>query len=221
MNRNFKILGLTAVSLLALCAVAVAGVSASAFKFKSENGLITNLTGIQHGTNVDEWTTDSGTIKCTEAKYEGEQFGAESTEVEIEPVYTGCKIFSFLEVTIHMNGCAYRLKTVTKENGNFEGSVDIVCPPGTQIEMTLPNCVITVPPQPGLQKITYTNLGTGTTRERTLDISLTGITYEEDIVAEFSSCTGNGQHTSNGTLRGALLLTGENTSHNHIGIWVE
>ena len=217
MTRNLKVFGLTLVAALALSAFVASAASATAFSFKSNTDNPT-LTGKQHGTNVDVFTTDSGTVRCSEATYVGSQAGTSASSVEVAPTYSGCKLLFFINVTIDPNGCKYRFNTVTKEGANFEGNTDIVCPAGKAIEVTAPGCTITYPAQNGLTKVTFTNLGTGHTQEVTVDVGITtGIQYEE----HGGTCENETGLTNNGSLTGPSLFTAENATKEHIGIWVE
>jgi hypothetical protein len=219
MSRNIKVLGLALVAMLAMSAVVASAASATAFSFKAEK-VPTQLTGKQHNGN-DIFTTDAGKVECTEATYAGEQKVTPTNEVLVTPTYSGCTAFGFANTPIDVNGCQYRFTTVTKESGNFEGSADIVCPAGKVIEVTAFGCTVTIGSQTGLKKVTYTNVGAGTTREVTVDVNLTGIVYVEDP-GFFNTCANNKVTTSNGTYVGAGLVTGENpTTKAHQGIFVE
>lgn len=218
MSRNIKALGIALVAAFAMSAVVASGASAQAFKFKSE-GTPTKLTGTQHAGN-DVFVTDAGSVSCSEANYSGEQVGTEVSEVTVTPSYSGCTAFGFVNVPIHVNGCQYKFTAITKEGANFEGAVDIVCPAGKVIEVTAPLCTVTIGSQNNLKKVTYTNVGSGTTREVTVDVAITGITYVEHRSSIFSPCPSNTVTKTNGTYNGAGLVTGSNAGV-HRGIWVE
>ncbi len=217
MSRNLKVLGLSLVAVLAMSAMVAAGASAEApFKFKSE-GSPTTLTGKQHAAN-DVFTTHTGTVSCDNATYAGTQTGTETSEVSVTPSYSGCKAFGLLSVPIDVNGCSYRFNANTKVGVNYEGSVDVVCPAGKQIEVTAPGCTVTVKPQTGLSKVTYTNVGAGATREVTVDVNINNLQYEEHRPL-FGICSTNTVPTTGGTYVGAGLVTGS-SGVNHTGIFV-
>lgn len=228
MTRNLKALGLALVAAFAMSAVVASAASAeSAFKFKS-NTANPILTATQHGSNVDVFTTDAGTVSCNTANYVGSQAGTETNEIEVAPTYSGCTAFGFIGVPIHTNGCKYRFTTGTKTGSDFEGSVHIVCPTTTSpshkqhvIEITAPfSCTVTVPGgQTPAGKVTFTNLGSGHTQEVTVDVDLTGITYEEHDSDSFP-CPSDTVLKHNGTYEGAALTTGENAEEEHIGVFV-
>jgi hypothetical protein len=216
MTPSLKTLGLTLVAVLAVGAVVASAASAVPFKFKSEKAS-TILTGKQHAIITDDIKVDDGTIRCPQVTYVGQQNAMETTEFEVAPTYTGCTIGP-VKVTIDMNGCKYRFKSGEIEGGNFEGSVDIVCPGTNIIEATGFGCIVKVFPQNGLKKVTYTNLGVGTTQENTVDLLISGFEYEE---AGFLCKNDETGVTNNGTYEGFILLTGEDAFSKHIGIWVE
>lgn len=75
------------------------------------------------------------------------------------------------------------------------------------------------PAQNGLTTITYTNIGSGTTEEGTIDVNLTGIEYTHTKGTGFGACSaGEG---NNGTFEGNVLLTATNTgTGEHVGVTV-
>jgi len=219
MSRNLKALGLALVAVLAMSALTAAGASAEAFQFKAEKTPTTTLSGKQHGA-ADVFTTDTGSVSCNEAKYAGTVTGTEVTEVTVTPTYSECTAFGLFNVPIDTNGCQYKFTVLTKVGANYEGKVDVVCPAGQVIKVTAPLCTVTVGAQnnvPGT--ITYTNVGAGATREITVDVNLTGLTYEEHRPL-FGICENNTVLTHDGTYVGAGLVTGTNGG-THSGVFVQ
>lgn len=211
-------MALVAISMLSI--VLASAASATAFNFKFET-VPSSVTGRQHAGD-DQIVLDAGKVECTEATYAGEQKVTPTTEVSLTPTYTGCTAFGFANTPVHANGCRYRFTVITKENGNFEGAMDIVCPDNSVIEVTAPGCDVTIPAQTGLKKVTYTNIGSGSTREVTIDIAVTGLKYEEHNTGIFPTCPTNTVQKSNGTYNGANIQTAENpTTKAHHGLWVE
>ncbi len=216
MSRNLRISALALAVVLAMSAMVAAGASAEApFKFKSESAS-TNLTGKQHAAN-DVLRVHTGTVSCNDVTYLGSMVGTETSEFSLTPSYSGCVAFG-LASSIDVNGCSYRFKAGTKVGANYEGSVDVVCPTGKQIEVTAPGCTVTVKSQNGLGSVTYTNVGAGATREITVDLNINNLAYEEHRPF-FGICATNTQPTTGGTYVGAALLTGHNGSA-HSGIFV-
>ena len=74
-----------------------------------------------------------------------------------------------------------------------------------------------MPPQNGLKTVTFTNVGSGSTQEVTVDVNLSGLKYTHTAGTGFGACaTGS---ASNGTYSGAALVTGETEAplSGHIG----
>lgn len=217
MTRNLKILGVALAAAFATSAVmASAAMAEFPFEFHSE-ATTTTLTGKQHAGN-DKFKTDGGTVECNNATYAGSQAGLTTKEASVTPTYSGCTAFFFINVPIDVNGCQYKFTTKTKVGTSFEGTTHIVCG-AKPIEITATSkCTITVGSQTvGGGTVTYTNVGTGTTREITVDVALSSIHYVED-----GSGTGcpNGTTKTNGTYNGSALVTGATSKGAHIGIWV-
>jgi len=214
MTRYLKVLGLTLVAAFAMSAVVASAASAANFNFHSE-GTSTVLTGTQHA-GSDVFKTDGGTVSCSSATYTGSQTGSTAESVEVTPTYSGCTAFGFINVPIHVNGCKYKFAT---SETKYQGAVHIICAT-KPIEITSPGCTVTVGTGTPGGKATYTNVGSGTTREVTVDVALTGINYVEDNNG--GGCVGpTGTTKTNGTYSGAALVTGETSKKAHLGIWVE
>jgi hypothetical protein len=212
MIRNLKFVMLGLVAVLAFNAMTASGAMALQ-KFHSE-GSPTKLTGSQEGQDV--FKTDGGTVECTTATYVGEQTGTEVTEVEVAPTYSGCTAFGgFAGAEILMNGCKYRF-TITGEDASHHatGTADIICSGTNEITVIAKSfgttkCTAHIHAQNGLGTVTYTNVGTGATREVTVDVSITGITYNQTAGTGFGACSST--ETTNGTYTGHALVTGEHT----------
>jgi len=217
MSRNLKALGLALVAVLAMNALTAAGASAEAFKFKAEK-TPTTLVGKQHGA-PDIFTVDTQSVSCNEATYTGTVTGTEVTELTVTPTYSECIAFGLFNIPIDTNGCQYKSTVDTKVGASFEGKVDIVCPAGQVIKITAPGCTVTVGSQNGLGSITYTNVGSGATREITMDVNINkGIAYEEHRPL-FGICANNTVPKTNGSYIGAGLVTGKNSAI-HSGVFV-
>ena len=216
MTRNLKALGLALVAALAMSAVAASGASATPFHFGSDHSDHVILAGTQHA-GEDVFTTDAGTVRCNTATYSGtiNEADTATNEVSVTPAYSNCKAFGFINVPIHVNGCQYKFTAITKEGSNYEGKVDIVCP-GNPISITAPGCEVTVGSQNALGSITYTNVGSGTTREVTVDVNISGIHYYQHDTG--ITCT-TGTKT-NGLYVGSGLVTGRNAAGTHVGLFV-
>ncbi len=222
MNRKLKALGLALVALCAFAAVSATGASANS-KFTSESGH-TELKGSQIG--IDKFKTAAGTVECNEATYTGTSASTETTEQTINPTYSECKAFGFVNAVIDMNGCDY-LFTIKTEGvpAVQKNSIHIVCPAEKVISVTAFNCEVTVPPQTIENGVTYINSGTGGTgMDIETTVHATGLTYIQHSKS-FPGCTTNGGtgglSTSlyhDGTYDGTATLQGKTTAGAAVGI---
>jgi hypothetical protein len=118
---------------------------------------------------------------------------------------------------VTFNGCAY-LFHLGLNTETFESKMDLECPEGQQLVVEAGFCTITIPPQAGLQQVTFTNEGAGTTRSLIADLNVGGIHYKEHG-AECGS--EENKTTNNGTLTGQITVKGEKANEQHVGIWVD
>lgn len=223
MIRNLKALGLALVAVFALSAMAASAASAADL-FHAE-GKNNKFTGKQDGTTNDVFTTTAGTVECNNATYEGSQAEETASEAEVTAAYSECTAFGgFAGATVHMNTCRYLFTINATGTG---GTAHIKCTtPGDSITVTATSlgttkCVVHVPEQT-IGGITYTNIGSGATREITVDVSTTGMTYTHTSGTGFGACTGAGttvQH--DGKYSGKDVITGETSGGTtHTGVWV-
>lgn len=154
------------------------------------------------------------TVECTTASQAGTIAGTSAAELTVNPTYAGCK-GTGREVTTDMNGCAYVLGLT---GTGVDGKVTIECPAGNSIETTIDKfpegCTITIPAQTAGGVVDYIEEGTGTGRDLLLTWTLEGMHYTRD------GCEIGGTGT-NGTMSGSITLSGEDTSGNPKGIWIE
>jgi|GEM_PF-640570 len=182
-------------------------------QFRFESGH-TFLTGAQTTANKTTLGALLGTVECTSASLEGTSAVGSADQITVEPTYGGCS-GSGREWTTHTNGCAYVL---TVKESSTSGKVDIECPAGKSIETTIDNfpggCTVTIPAQTAGGVVDYKEEGTGTGRDLLLTWTLEGMTYTRD------GCEVGGTG-NNGTMAGSVTLSGEDTSGNPKGIWIE
>lgn len=210
MARNLKVLGLSLLAVFAMGAVGASAASANPqFHLEMED---TTLTGAQITANV--LTTDLGEMKCETVKYDGTQGPFTSTTLTLTPTFEKCKIGG-VNTTVTMNGCGYLFHLGANEE-NFEATMDIECPAGEKLVVHTPECSITINPQAGLAKTTFTNEGAAATRAIVADLNVAQIDYVEHGAA----CVNETVTTGNGTLAGQATITGENAEQVHKGIWV-
>jgi hypothetical protein len=216
MNRRLKSLGLALLAVLAFASVSVS--AASAAEFHSEIAH-TALSGTQVGEDV--FTTNAGTVKCKKASYTGTSSAVTTPHQTVAPSYSECTAFGFVNATIDPNGCTYTFAAVAGTPSPITGTVQIVCTGEKKyIEVTAFNCDVKVGPQGPLKGITYTNAGAGKTRDVTVDVSLTGLHYEQSGTS-FPGCSGGAGTFTNGTYTGQATVKGANTAGEQVGIWVD
>jgi hypothetical protein len=210
MIGNLKALGLAALACLAMSALVAPAASANPqFHIEMED---TTLTGGQITPNV--LTTDLGELKCEVIKYDGTQGPFTSTTLTLTPIYEECEIGE-INATVTMNGCSYVFH-LGQNTENFEANMGIECPAGAKFVVHIPFCSITIPPQGGLQKTTFTNENAGATRSLIAHLNIGGIHYVEHGFL----CPNETETTVNGTYVGLATVTGENAGQVHKGIWV-
>ncbi len=223
MARDNKTLGIVLLATLAACIGLTSPASATMFHSEFEK---TQWTGTAEGTSRFE-VDELGGVQCTGVQYKGTTSSKTVSAVLASPTYAGCKgNFLGIEGFISPNGCSFQLQAGTVEGGNNEGSVDIVCSGGeialTTSKVGVTKCTTHIPPQTGKKTITYFNTGSGSTREITAELSLTGLTYSQTEGSGLGKCPST-TDTKNGTYTAKALITGEEDGvfPIHFGIWAE
>src|SRR5215204_1657741 len=209
MIRKFECLG---IAVLAVLAMGVATASAAEFNVEAAP---TTLTGAQEGTNTI--VTDSGTIHCKAATFEGTVSTTSAAEITLTPQYKECTLTGSTEaaVTVHVNGCKWTYEATETSTAGVRLSG---CAEGTSgILFTAPSCTITVLSQfTTMGPVHYLNSGSGSTRELKIESTIENLTYTE----LGSNCKNKGAHTTGGKLTGKITLTGENAETKaHRGVW--
>jgi len=216
MIRNLKFLGLALVAALAMSSVLVS--MASADVITSESGGVTTAKGTG---SLGVFKVHGGEVKCSVVSYSG-SFSSGGSTASVTPTYEKCS-FAGLSATIDMNTCSYKVNI--NGGSSTEGTVDVVCTKaGDEITVTAPSvgtkkCIVHVPAQTGLTSGTGTNIGSGTTREITLDINITNIKYSQTAgTAETGNCA-TADNTTLGTYTGTAIVTGS-VGGAHVGIFL-
>lgn len=211
--RNLRILCLSFVAILAVNGVAAsAAMAVPQFLTEMED---TTLTGSQGQIMANILTFDLGEMKCKVVKFDGTQEAEASTTLTLKPTYEECKIAA-VNAKVTANGCGY-LFHLGENTETFEAKMDIECPDANKIEIDLPECKITIPPQAGLGSAKFTNEGAEATRSIVADLNISGFHYVEDG----GGCANPGETTTNGSYTGEITVKGENAAEEHKGIWVE
>ncbi|HEX6687576.1 MAG TPA: hypothetical protein VF085_02795 [Solirubrobacterales bacterium] len=209
-----KILGLCLLAAGAICAVGAPAASADPiFHSEVEDTILTGSQGTEVPTVL---TTDKGELKCEIVKFSGTWSATTNTTLTLKPTWENCKMGG-ITTFVTTNGCAlvFHLGLNTE---TFESKMDLECPAGKQLVVEPGFCTITIPPQAGLQQVTFTNEGEGTTRALVADLNVGGIDYKE----HGAECGSEGEGTTtNGTLTGRITVKGEKAGGQHVGIWVD
>jgi hypothetical protein len=152
--------GLVLIVALAVGAVAAGGASAEGtYIFESTH---TTVAGSQ--TEVSEFETSIGVVKCQKATFSATGEAKEASELVITPAYSECKGPGELSATIDVNGCKYKLLSPTETGqsppADLHAEVQIVkCTKA--IEVTATGCTIKIPEQtPGTPTVDLSNKGT-------------------------------------------------------------
>jgi hypothetical protein len=190
MIRNFKVLGLALVAILAMSAVVASAASAQLGKLTSSNGGAMTLIGSEYGgAETNRFTAFGSNVEC-DSVYTGHQVGSTTTllpngssEVTVTPHYTNCGTNHVL-----MNGCDFKLYDATTVGGvghTYSVTADLVCPAGKDVVIdrtAFPSgCDTTLKPQTGLKGAhltTTTGALPGGLDDVDLHGTVTGITAE-------------------------------------------
>ncbi len=160
MIRNFKVMGLVVVAVLAMSAVVASAASASNF---TASKYPTAATAASEKGN-DDFKTEAGSVEC-KASFAVDALEGPSETATVTPTYSECQAFGFLSATVNMNGCDYVFHT--------NGEVDVECPAGKVITIVASTCEATVGTQTGLKSVALSNSGAGISAQA----NVTGIAY--------------------------------------------
>jgi len=194
-SRTIKAVAAAALALIAI-AGAAGGAQAGTFTAGQYPATITGTNVVPHTIN-----TNLGAMECVPI-FDG-VLAAAAEELTLTPSYGPCSLGA-KEVDVHLNGCDFVVHAGnTIGEDNVAGTMDIVCPQGNAIDFevtSMPICHLTVPPQAGLNALTYTNLtAAGDVR---LNFEIVELTYGLDM-----GCPGPGVY-ANGTITGITTLVG-------------
>lgn len=200
MTRRLRILILIALSAFAATGV-IAPTAQALFKTTSE---IVTVTATPDGTGkTAHHVIDlaGASVTCSKMSGEGTVFGPETERFEISPSYSECN-FVGQTATVNTNGCSYEY--------NFSGAVEINCPSGKEMTVSVPSpvCDVVIPPQGGLFNATYTNTGFGGFSEITVSMGLSGVDY----TATGAGCPETGKFFNGTYTTGNTIITGETIS---------
>jgi hypothetical protein len=192
-------------AMFALTAVAASAAQAIEFHSEIENTTITAST--ETGSN-SVFDAAGASISCASATFTGTQATKTSPTVTVTPVYSNCTFLGVLNVPVKTNGCQYTF--------HANGETDVTGASCTAITFEATGCKVEVKKQTGLKEVTYTNLGTGATREVTVTPHVIGITYTSSGLCPKNGTFADGNYTS-----GNAVTKGESSKGVQVGVWVE
>jgi hypothetical protein len=150
-------------------------------------------------------STGTVTNGATEVTVHEEQFG--KTNITPHSPGEACES-AFGNVIVDMNGCGYTLTGNTDgSDGGTDATVWIECPTGKEIVLTNSLCNIKIPVQtPTSGGVTYTNEGSGSTRDVKVSETITGITYTSE--GSFCALGGVPSEGNNADYNGTATVKG-------------
>lgn len=193
--------------------------AAQAAKFHTESSP-TYLLGNQKTQNV--FAVNGKEVKCSTATFtSGKLEGTELSKLEgVHPEYKECEAFG-LEATVTTTGCNYTFNEPTGSSSPYSGTVNVVCESGKEIVISagFGICTAKVGSQGPLSSVTFTNEGSGATRDVLVTANVSGISTK--VEGSELLCGTNG--TRSATYTGSVLTKGySNETHKtQHGIWVE
>jgi hypothetical protein len=219
MSLKLKALGLGLLAAMAFSAVAVMNASANgAGHFVSTGnthvevkgfagpGTSHNLHLVNHGLE--------GEIGCATQSYTATTTTETTTSITVTPAYAGCTTTSNAQaVPVDVNGCTYTFTVAAGTTNSTEQTVHLVCPTGKKIEITHPNCTVSVHPQTVNTGLTYTTTVSGSgVHEITMDVNVQFVQTRHGLCQFIAPTTGNG------TLKGSVTVKGFNTAGGQVPI---
>lgn len=205
-------------ALLALCALGglFSPAASGQFEFEESEGDHVTITEVPNQQTALQVTSGGATIKnCTTTHLEAGIFAGIYQKIGLFFHWETCHTTFGQEVTVDDNECRWDLNLADNET---TGAVDIECPTATGIQITIGSiCRYEIDTQTGLGSVTYTNVGTSSTRELEMHLSLTGVTTTR-TTNDFPFLCPAG--SSSGVWTGTVRMTGENTAGTkHIGLY--
>jgi hypothetical protein len=210
MKSIFKILSLS------LCGAALASsllISTAAAQVEVESSPV-SVTFSSNTMQKFAPTAGGTAVECTTVHNDTTDWFGGWVYEHTTPTYFGCENFLGAATSFSTNGCGYWYNLA---KGSTKGTTDIECPAGKSMEIKVGSiCTYTIGTQTGLGSVSFSNVGSGSTREIALSTNVTGLTSTRTTNDFFCPAAG-----STGTFTGNLTMTGESAGGNHIGIFVD
>jgi hypothetical protein len=173
--QRIRLIGLAVVATFAFGMTAASAASAHSFKAQTYPDTVK-----AHATDPQGFQISGSVSVCSKATFEGTAT-AESETLEVHPKYEGCEVelAGTFKAKVDTEGCNYVFHAATPLTQ--EGSVDVVCQPGKEINVVVEGieggCSIKIPGQTGLKTVEYVNEGTGSSAKTLVNARVSGITW--------------------------------------------
>jgi hypothetical protein len=143
------------------------------------------------------FTFEGSSVECGTVTVTGE-LQEPLEEIEVLPEYKSCKGLGFLNATVNVEGCRYRLDADTPD-------LDIVCPAGKTIKIVVATCEVQIGSQDSLQEMEYVN-NESAPKTLTIKAEVEGLKYTKTKDGFGCPLSGTGEK-SDGTYAGNVLAS--------------
>ena len=152
-----------------------------------------------------------GEIGCTTQTYSATTTTETTTSITVTPAVSGCTTTSNGQaVSIDLNGCTFTLTVASNTTDSTEQTTHLLCPTGKKIEVTHPNCTVSIHPQ--------TDGGDTYTTTHDVWFIITKHTHIQLNTTRHGLCQFIAPTNGTGTLSGSVLIKAFNTSGGQISI---
>jgi hypothetical protein len=163
MSMKLRAISLGILAAMAISAVAVMNASANGkghFVFSGHGENLWEVEGTeQEPAHKLELTLHGleGGVVCDVAFYDATGKGETAADLTFIPTYEKCHTTgSATNIPIHVNGCTYTFTVAEKTGDATEQTAHLKCPVGKTLEITHPNCTVTIHEQSVTTGLTYT-----------------------------------------------------------------
>jgi hypothetical protein len=208
-GRAFAVGILAATAMSALATLNAGATTGGHFTFEVAHSIVKGFESVptEHSLEFTSHGLEGGTV-CKKTSYGVTVSGTTTTQLELTPSWSECHTTSNGSqlFEIHENGCKLLLTVAPGTTSDTEQTMDITCPQGAVIEVTHPNCTITLPPQAIANSATYVTITQSNKHALTIEMSAK---FESQYHGGICVFTGT-SHTA--TLHGELTVVAETTA---------
>lgn len=219
MIRKLQILVVLPAALLCLNGWAAASASAESFHSEIEP---TVYTAASEANQVIK--AGSAEVVCTGASYIGTSSFKTETFLKLHPQFTGCT-FLGEPASIDASGCEYNVVSTTAESGTGDLPVVLECFTLSPLKVTTSGCTLAFGSQSTTGGLKATNLGSGSSRDITVDFTMTA-TFSKSGLACFVISGTTATFTGTATMKGFVDEGSQQFPETYfegsqVGIWWE